>query len=94
MRGTLAGLVTLLASTSIAALLAALKAMRATPPVPFDLAAALSAVLHPATTGDGVRIATLLVLGVIGGVFTAAVAAAHRARPLTLDPPPLESSGS
>jgi PAT family beta-lactamase induction signal transducer AmpG len=86
-RGVVAGLVTLLASTAIAALLAALKAMRATPPVPFDLAAALSAVVHPATTGDWVRIATLLVLGVIGGLFAAAVAAAHRANPLTSDPP-------
>jgi len=87
MRGAVAGLVTLVASTAIAALLAALKAMRATPPVPFDLAAALSAVLHPATTGDWVRIATLLVLGVIGGLFAAAIVAARRANPLTFDPP-------
>jgi PAT family beta-lactamase induction signal transducer AmpG len=78
LRGVLAGLATLLASTAIAALLAALKAMRATPPVPFDLAAAFSVVLSPATAGDWVRIATLLVVGLIGALFTAAVAAARR----------------
>ena len=78
---------TILASTAIAALLAALKAMRATSPVPFEPAAALYAILHPVATGDWVRIATLLALGVIGGLFAAAVAAAHRARPLTFDPP-------
>jgi PAT family beta-lactamase induction signal transducer AmpG len=77
-RGAVAGLVTLLASTAIAASLAALKAMRATPPIPLDIAAALSAVVHPASTGDWVLIATLLVVGLIGGVFTAAVAAARR----------------
>jgi len=87
MRGAVAGLVTVVASTALAALLAALKAMRATPPVPFDLVAAISAVLHPTTTGDWVRVATLVVLGVIGGLFAAAVAAAHRAKPLTFDPP-------
>lgn len=87
MRGAVAGLATMLASTVVAALLAALKATRATPPATFDVTAALSAVLHPETAGDWVRIATLLVLGVIGGLFAAAVSAARRTGPLTLDPP-------
>ncbi len=78
-RGAIAGLLTILASTAVAALLAALKAMRATSSNAFDLPAALHAVLHPAGTGDWVRLATLLVVGVIGGLFAAAVAAARRA---------------
>jgi PAT family beta-lactamase induction signal transducer AmpG len=78
-RGIVAGALTALACTSVAALLAAVKATRAAPPVPFDFTRALYEIVHPATAGDWVRGATLLVLGLIGGVFTAAVAAARRA---------------
>jgi len=81
LRGIVAGLITTVTSAAIAALLAAVKAMRATPPKPFDFEAALQPILHPAATGEWVRVATLVVLGVIGGLFAAAVAAARR-RPL------------
>jgi len=35
-------------------------------------------VLHPVEAGDWIRVATLVVLGIIGGLFAAAVAAARR----------------
>ncbi|HZN56017.1 MAG TPA: MFS transporter [Candidatus Polarisedimenticolaceae bacterium] len=80
-RGIVAGVLTLAASSAIAALLAAVKAMRGATPKPFDFGGAFQMLLHPAGTGDWVRVATLIVLGVIGGMFAAAVAAARR-RPL------------
>jgi PAT family beta-lactamase induction signal transducer AmpG len=86
-RGVAAGVATTVACTVNAALLAALKAMRAQPPAPFDIAAALRGIVDPASTGDWVRVATLLVLGVIGGLFVAAVVSARRERPSTLDSP-------
>ena len=86
-RGVAAGVATTAACTAISALLAALKAMRAQPPVPFDIAAALRGIVDPASTGDWVRLATLLVLGIIGGLFVAAVVSARRERPLTVDSP-------
>jgi MFS transporter, PAT family, beta-lactamase induction signal transducer AmpG len=85
-RGAIAGVLTTLACGLLAALLAALKAMHATPHAPFDVVAAIHAVVHPVAAGDWVRIATLLVLGLIGGLFTAAVAAARNPSALTFDP--------
>jgi PAT family beta-lactamase induction signal transducer AmpG len=79
-RGIAAGLALFLAGVLVSGLLTALKAMRATPPKAFDLVTPLVALARIDTVGDGVRLLGLLLVGVVGGLFTAAVLAARRGR--------------
>jgi PAT family beta-lactamase induction signal transducer AmpG len=77
-RGIGAGLVTFAVATVLSATLTALKGLRATPPLPFDLSNALVGLTHLETATDGVRVLGLLIVGAVGGLFTAAVLAARR----------------
>lgn len=76
--GVAAGLLVFLSGALVSATLAGLKAMRATPPQPFDLTGSLGALVSLQTPGDGVRLLGLLIVGAVGGLFTAAVLAARR----------------
>jgi PAT family beta-lactamase induction signal transducer AmpG len=77
-RGATAGLAIFLGGVLLSAGLSALKAMRATPPLPFDLMTPLAALARIDTAGNGVRLLGLLLMGAVGGLFTAAVLAARR----------------
>lgn len=77
-RGIAAGLAIFLMGALLAETLTALKAMRATPPMPFDLITPLAALARMDTVGSGIRLVGLLLAGVVGGLFTAAVLAARR----------------
>jgi PAT family beta-lactamase induction signal transducer AmpG len=77
-RGIAAGLALFLGGVLVSGLLSALKAMRATPPMAFDLTTPLMALARMDTVGDGVRLFGLLLVGAVGGLFTAAVLAARR----------------
>lgn len=77
-RGILGTLVTGIAAFLIVALLASLKAMRATPPAGFDLRGATWIVAHPATIADWVQLVGVAAFALIGGLFVAAVAVARR----------------
>lgn len=58
----------------------ALDAVSSTPPREFSVVASLARLLRPATIGDSIQLIGIVVFTVIGGVFTAAVAAAGRQR--------------
>lgn len=60
-----------------AALLAALKAMRETPAARFDMIGAMQQVAHPVTITDWVQVFGIFAFALIGGLFVAAVVAAH-----------------
>jgi PAT family beta-lactamase induction signal transducer AmpG len=77
-RGIAAGLALFLVGVLVSASLTAVKGMRATPPMAFDLMTPLAALARMDTVGDGVRLFGLLLVGVVGGLFTAAVLAARR----------------
>ncbi len=77
-RGVAAGLSILIVGAVFAASLVALKGMRATPPQPFELTGPLAAMARMDTVSDGVRVVGLLLAGLAGGLFTAAVLAARR----------------
>jgi PAT family beta-lactamase induction signal transducer AmpG len=77
-RGVTAGLAIFLGGVLLSAGLSALKAMRATPPLPCDLMTPLAALARIDTAGNGVRLLGLLLMGAVGGLFTAAVLAARR----------------
>lgn len=72
--GAIAGGVALL----LTAVLAALKLLRESPERGFDLVAATSSLLEPQVVTDWVQLAGIVAFAVIGGTFTAAVAAARR----------------
>jgi PAT family beta-lactamase induction signal transducer AmpG len=76
--GTAAGVLVLLGATVLSAILSALRGMRADPPQAFDLLVPLSNLVRLETVGDVVRVAGLVSIGAIGGLFTAAVLAAKR----------------
>jgi PAT family beta-lactamase induction signal transducer AmpG len=76
-RGIAAGLAIVIVGALLSGSLTALKAMRATPPRPFDLVTPLAAFARMETVGDGVRLFGLLLAGAAGGLFTAAVLAAR-----------------
>lgn len=76
--GLAAGILVLLGSTIVSATLSALRGLRATPPQAFDLAGPLLNLVRLETVGDVVRMLGLVSIGVIGGLFTAAVLAAKR----------------
>jgi PAT family beta-lactamase induction signal transducer AmpG len=77
-RGIAAGVAIFLVGTLASETLTALKGMRATPPIPFNLLTPLAALARMDTVGDGVRLFGLLLAGAVGGLFTAAVLAARR----------------
>jgi hypothetical protein len=62
----------------VLALLAALKAIRATSESGSVVIAALRQVVHPATLTDWVQLAGIVAFALIGGLFVAAVSAARR----------------
>jgi hypothetical protein len=62
------------------AVLVASKAMRGTPPRPFDLAAPLEALANPQGTGEWLTLLGVLVVAASCGLVTAAVAAARHGR--------------
>lgn len=77
-RGVGAGIATLVGCGLVAAVLAALKGMRADPSRAFDLLGAFRSLVLVSGPADAVRLAGLLACGVVGGLFTAAVLAARR----------------
>jgi PAT family beta-lactamase induction signal transducer AmpG len=77
-RGIGAGLAIFILGAFCSACLTALKALRAVPAQPFDVATPLSALIRMETAGDGLRVLGLLIVGAAGGLFTAAVLAARR----------------
>jgi len=77
-RGIAAGLALFLGGVLVSGFLTAVKAMRGTPPQAFDLMTPLLALARLDTIGDGVRLFGLLLVGAVGGLFTAAVLAARR----------------
>jgi PAT family beta-lactamase induction signal transducer AmpG len=77
-RGIAVGLLLFVGGALLSSGLTALKAMRGTPPKPFDLLAPLLSLVSVDTIGDGIRLTALLVVGAAGGLFTAAVLAARR----------------
>lgn len=79
-RGIAAGLGIFVLGAFFSACLTALKALRAVPAQPFDVATPLAALLRMETAGDGLRVLGLLIVGAAGGLFTAAVLAARRGR--------------
>lgn len=78
LRAVVGGLVAGVFGLLFVALLAALKAMRASPAHAFDFQQAVVAVLAPASIADWVQFAGIVVFAVICGLFVAAVAAARR----------------
>ena len=54
------------------AVLDAMQAMRATPPVAFDIGAALWRLSHPADVGGWVQIVGILAFAIVAGMFIAA----------------------
>lgn len=86
-RGVVGGLASGAFALLMTALLAALKAMRATPDAGFDLAGALGAVVSPASITDWVQLAGIVAFALIGGLFVAAATAARRGAAAGLDTP-------
>ncbi|HWP65925.1 MAG TPA: MFS transporter [Candidatus Limnocylindria bacterium] len=77
--GLVAGSAMLVAATAAAALLAALKVMRASG-TPFDFLAALGAVVRPAEAGDWIQLAGIIVMAAFAGLIGAAAAATRPGR--------------
>jgi PAT family beta-lactamase induction signal transducer AmpG len=77
-RGVLGGAVGLGFGALCLACVAALKAIRATPGVPFDLTGQLAALVQPADAGGWLRLAGLLVFAGFIGLCTAGAAAARQ----------------
>lgn len=76
-RGVAGGLASGSIAFALVAVLAALKAMRATPAMGFDLGTAVSALGHPAAVTDWVQLFGIAAFAAIGGLFTAAIFAAR-----------------
>jgi PAT family beta-lactamase induction signal transducer AmpG len=79
-RGLLGGAVVGLFTLAVAALLAALEALRATPGSSFDYGTALQQVVFPATMGGWLQLVGIVAFALVGGLFTAAWLAARRVR--------------
>jgi PAT family beta-lactamase induction signal transducer AmpG len=82
--GLIAAVVLTIGGALLLAVLDAMQAMRATPPVAFDVGAALWRLSHPADVGGWVTIVGLLAFAIVGGMFIAAtrVKKAYHARDL------------
>ena len=76
-RGIFAALGVAVVAVFLAALLEAMSGVRATPPRPFDFVTSLGAVVQPHDLGGWTTLAGVLVVGAIGGLFAAAIAAAR-----------------
>ena len=71
--GLIAAVVLTIGGALLLAMLDAMQAMRATPPVAFDVGAALWRLSHPADVGGWVTIIGLLAFAIVGGMFIAAM---------------------
>ena len=76
-RGLAGGLATCACALLIVALVSALEGLGPEGPGRFDLLSPLAATLRPESIGDGLRLAGSLVVGAVGGLLFAAVAAAR-----------------
>lgn len=76
-RGTLAGAAVAVVATLLAATLDGMSGLRSTPPRAFDFGASLIAILHPTDFGSWTTLGGVVVVGALGGLFAAAVAAAR-----------------
>jgi PAT family beta-lactamase induction signal transducer AmpG len=76
-RGTLGGVVTLAVSAAWMIGLAAVKAYRKAPAEGWDFGAAAAAFAHPAAVGGWTQLVAVLVVGVLGGLGTAALLTAR-----------------
>jgi PAT family beta-lactamase induction signal transducer AmpG len=76
-RGAAGALLSGVGAWLLVALLAALKTMREVPGAGFDYGTAIWLVVRPATITDWVQVLGILAFAVIGGLFTAAAAAAR-----------------
>jgi PAT family beta-lactamase induction signal transducer AmpG len=86
-RGVAGGAIAIAASGLLVATLGALKAMRSDPNAGFALGPALATLAHPRAAGDWVGLVGLVAVGILSGLFTAAVAAArHGEREPGLEP--------
>jgi len=77
LRAFIGGIVGFLFAAGFLALMAALKSMRAKPPAAFDPWTEFVRLLHPADIGGALTLASILIFGVIIGLFTAAIFAAR-----------------
>jgi PAT family beta-lactamase induction signal transducer AmpG len=71
--GIAAALALTAGTTLLLAILDAMQAMRGTPPVAFDVGAALWRLSHPADVGGWVQIIGILAFAIVGGMFIAAM---------------------
>ncbi len=70
--GSIAAIALTIGGALLLAVLDAMQAMRATPPVAFDVGAALARLINPADVGGWVTIVGLLSFAIVGGMFIAA----------------------
>ena len=74
----------------LVALMTALKGLKTSPGLGFDLGAAVTRLLHPESVLDGLELASVGAFGIICGLFTAAVFAARYGNVTRLEPDPVE----
>jgi MFS transporter, PAT family, beta-lactamase induction signal transducer AmpG len=84
-RGLIGGVLTMGVAAVLSASLEALKTMRATPAAGFDLRTPLATMLAPADPAGWIGIAGLAAIGLIAGLFVAAVGAARHGGGVSLD---------
>jgi PAT family beta-lactamase induction signal transducer AmpG len=77
LRGTLGALLGMAGGILVVTAMSALREMRGTPGVGFDVARALAPLVHPTGIGGVLEISGIVTFGVICGLFTAAVFAAR-----------------
>jgi PAT family beta-lactamase induction signal transducer AmpG len=70
--GIIAAVVLTIGGALLMAMLDAMQAMRATPPTPFDIEAALWRLASPADVNGWVQLVGILAFGIVGGMFIAA----------------------
>jgi len=84
-RGVIGGMAGVVLCAAVAGCLDAMRAVRSGAAEGFDLGPALRALANPVDAGDWVTLATLLVLGLVAGLATAAVVAARHGAGRALD---------
>ncbi len=84
-RGIVGGLLAMGLAAMSSASLEALKTMRTTPAAGFDVRTPLASMLAPATPAAWIGIAGLVAIGLVAGLFVAAVGAARHGAGTTLD---------
>lgn len=85
LRGVGGGVATTAIAAVLSATLEALKAMRATPSTGFDLQAPLVRLLTPVDVAGWIGVAGLVAVGLVAGLFVAAVAAARHGAGATVE---------